>query len=297
MTLKDFSLAVAIAAIWGLNFSFIKLGVAHVDPLVLAGLRFTLTALPLIAFIPRPAVHWRWLMRYGLAFGVGTWGLATLGLRAGLAPGLAAWLLQSSAFITPLLGLWWLGDRMSKGQKLGGLVALLGFVLVVLATGGNTPPVGVALVLAAAIALSVANLLVKRSGIKPAEVLGFVAWSCLFAPLPLFALAYWNSGNSVFVQLPEQLGAIALASLAFQVYPTTLFGYWVWNSLMARYSAAAVAPVALLVPIFALIFAWLIFGSMPSGGQAAGISFILAGLLISSFWKHFCQMSAASSSE
>jgi O-acetylserine/cysteine efflux transporter len=85
--------------------------------------------------------------------------------------------------------------------------------------------------------------------------------------------------------------------LAFQVYPTTLFGYWVWNSLMARYSAAAVAPVALLVPIFALIFAWLIFGSMPSGGQAAGISFILAGLLISSFWKHFCQMSAASSSE
>lgn len=125
MTLKDFVLAVAIAAIWGLNFSFIKLGVAHVEPLVLAGLRFTLTALPLIAYIPRPAVAWRWLVLYGVVFGVGTWGLVTLALRAGLAPGLAAWLLQSSAFITPVLGLWWLGEAMSKRQKLGAGVALL----------------------------------------------------------------------------------------------------------------------------------------------------------------------------
>lgn len=161
--------------------------------------------------------------------------------------------------------------------------ALLGFVLVVLATGGNTPAVGVALVLAAAVALSAANLLVKRSGIKPAEVLGFVVWSCLFAPLPLFALGYGSSGSSVFVQLPEQLGVVALASLAFQVYPTTLFGYWVWNSLMARYSAAAVAPVALLVPVFALVFAWLIFDALPSTGQTAGIGLILLGLMISSF--------------
>ena len=162
-------------------------------------------------------------------------------------------------------------------------MALLGFVLVVLATGGHTPAVGVELVLAAAVALSAANLLVKRSGIQPAEVLGFVAWSCLFAPLPLFALAYWSSGSSVFVQLPEQLGVVALASLAFQVYPTTLFGYWVWNSLMARHSAAAVAPVALLVPVFALVFAWLIFDALPSTGQTAGIGLILLGLMISSF--------------
>jgi O-acetylserine/cysteine efflux transporter len=148
-------------------------------------------------------------------------------------------------------------------------------------------------VLAAAVALSVANLLVKRSGVKPADVLGFVAWSCLFAPLPLFALAYGGSGSAAFLQLPDQFGAVALASLAFQVYPTTLFGYWVWNSLMARYSAAAVSPVALLVPIFALVFAWLIFGSAPSTGQALGISFILAGLLISSFSRRFNQTRGA----
>jgi O-acetylserine/cysteine efflux transporter len=284
MKTKDLSLAVAVAATWGLNFSVIKLGVAHVDPFVLAGLRFTLTALPLVFLLRRPAVAWRWLAAYGLAFGVGTWGLVTLSMRAGLAPGLAAWLLQASAFITPLLGMVWLGEAWTRVQKLGAFLALLGFVLVVGATGGHAPKLGIALVLSAAVALSVANLVVKRSGIKPAGVLAFLAWSCLFAPLPLFGLAYASAGSVVFTALPQQLGGVALASLAFQVYPTTLFGYWVWNSLLSRYSTAEVAPVALLVPIFALLFAWLIFGLSTSAGQAAGIGLILIGLMVSTFF-------------
>jgi O-acetylserine/cysteine efflux transporter len=284
MKTKDFLLAVAVALIWGLNFSFIKLGVAHIDPFVLAGLRFALTAFPLVLFLPRPAVAWRWLVIYGLSFGVGTWGLVTLAIQAGLAPGLAAWLLQSSAFITPFLGLLWLGELLSKAQKLGSAIALIGFILVVIATGGTTPAIGLVLVMSAALALSIANLVVKPSSVKAAGILGFVAWSCLFAPLPLFALAAVNTGASAFTELPQQLNGIALSSLLFQVYPTTLFGYWVWNSLMARYSSAEVAPIALLVPIFAMLFSWLIFGAMMSSGQTVGIVFIFIGLLTSTFY-------------
>ncbi|QDL53617.1 EamA family transporter [Rhodoferax aquaticus] len=284
MKTKDLCLAIAVAAIWGLNFSFIKLGVAHVDPFVLAGLRFTLTALPLILWLPRRSVAWRWLVLYGLAFGVGTWGLVTLSVRAGLTPGLAAWLLQSSAFITPWMGMLWLGDAWTRGQRLGAGIALAGFGVVLAATGGNTSATGIALVLCAALALSVANIVVKRSGIQASNVLAFLAWSCLFAPLPLFGLAYASGGSAVFTDLPQQFGGVALASLAFQVYPTTVFGYWVWNTLMARYSSAEVAPVALLVPIFALLFAWLIFGTTTTVGQSLGIGLILLGLLVNTFY-------------
>lgn len=287
MKTKDFLLAVAVAMIWGLNFSFIKLGVAHIDPFLLAGLRFALTALPLVLWLPRPEVALRWLVIYGLAFGVGTWGLVTLSMKAGLAPGLAAWLLQSSAFITPFLGFLWLGDALSKAQKIGSAIALMGFVLVIIATGGTTPVMGVVLVMTAAVALSFANLVVKRSKVKPAGILSFVAWSCLFAPVPLFALAFTNAGSSVFTELPQELNGIALGSLAFQVYPTTLFGYWVWNSLMARYSAANVAPIALLVPIFALFFSWIIFGAVTNFGQNVGIAFILLGLMTTTFHQRF----------
>lgn len=281
---KDLLLALTVATVWGLNFSFIKLGVSHLDPYVLAALRFALTAIPLVFFLPRPAVAWRWLALYGLAFGVGTWGMVTLSLRAGLPPGLAAWLLQSSAFITPLLGVVWLRDRWTTAHKLGALIALAGFGVVVFTTQGHASTLGVALVLGAAVALSVANLVVKRSGIQPAGVLAFLAWSCIFAPLPLLGLAVMNSGSVALTALPRQLYGMALASLAFQVYPTTLFGYWVWNSLMARYSAADVAPVALLVPIFASVFAWAIFGVGNTVSQIAGMALILLGLLVNTFF-------------
>lgn len=284
MKTKDLSLAIVVTAIWGLNFSFIKLGVAHVDPFVLAALRFALTAVPLVFFLPRPQTDWRWLAVYGLAFGVGTWGLVTLSLRAGLAPGLAAWLLQSSAFLTPLLGVVWLGDTWTTSQKSGACIALAGFILVVTATGGHASLPGIGLVFCAALTLSLANLVVKRSGIKPAGVLGFLAWSCLFAPLPLLGLAWLTAGGSALTALPQQLNAVAFASLAFQVYPTTLFGYWVWNSLMSRYSAAEVAPVALLVPLFASLFAWGIFDVGTTPGQALGMGLILLGLLVNTLF-------------
>jgi O-acetylserine/cysteine efflux transporter len=54
---------------------------------------------------------------------------------------------------------------------------------------------------------------------------------------------------------------------------------------MARYSAAEVAPVALLVPIFASVFAWLIFGTGNTAGQTIGMALILLGLLVNTFSK------------
>lgn len=45
MKLTHLLLAVMITAIWGVNFSVIKLGLQAVDPFILAGIRFTLYAL------------------------------------------------------------------------------------------------------------------------------------------------------------------------------------------------------------------------------------------------------------
>lgn len=60
MKARHLSLAVLITAIWGVNFSVIKLGLATVDPFILAGLRFLLCAVPAVLLIPKPAVPWRY---------------------------------------------------------------------------------------------------------------------------------------------------------------------------------------------------------------------------------------------
>ncbi|MSE17952.1 EamA family transporter, partial [Pantoea agglomerans] len=106
MKLTHLLLAVMITAIWGVNFSVIKLGLQAVDPFILAGIRFTLCALPALFFIKKPDVPWRYLISYGLVFGIGLWGLVNLGIKTGLSAGIASLLLQFSAFFTLLLGGW-----------------------------------------------------------------------------------------------------------------------------------------------------------------------------------------------
>ena len=278
---SEWLLAAFVAAIWGLNFSFIKLGVAHIDPLLLAALRFALAAFPLLLWVERLTIAWRWLIAYGLAFGVGTWGGVSWALRAGLAPGLAAWLLQSSAFLTPLLAWLWLGEALSRRQRQGALVAGLGFIVVLLCSAepGSTV-LGLGLMLLAAASLSLANVIVRRSGAR--AMLALMVWSSLFAAPALLALAIAIQGLAPLQALPAQLLSqpMALLSLAFQVYPSTLFGYWVWNTLIARHGAGTVAPVALLVPVFALAFSALIFGTRPGPGQSLGMVLIAVGLVL-----------------
>ncbi len=84
MRLSHLLLAIGITAIWGINFSVIKLGLHAIDPFILAGLRFTLCAIPALFFIKKPDVPWRYLIGYGLVFGIGLWGLVNLGIKTGL---------------------------------------------------------------------------------------------------------------------------------------------------------------------------------------------------------------------
>ena len=52
-------LALVVAVCWAVNFVVIDIGPKSFPPLLFAALRFGLTALPAIFFVPRPGVRWR----------------------------------------------------------------------------------------------------------------------------------------------------------------------------------------------------------------------------------------------
>ena len=57
-------LALVVAVCWAANFVVIDIGLESFPPLLLfAALRFGLTALPAIFFVPRPDVRWLALLR------------------------------------------------------------------------------------------------------------------------------------------------------------------------------------------------------------------------------------------
>lgn len=280
MPFKDLLLGVLVTAIWGANFTVIRLGLADVDPFVLACARFALSAFPLILFVPQPPTPIRHVAAYGALFGGGLWGLVNLGIHAGVPAGLASLLLQMSAFFTIALGRLVLGERIARPQWIGMGLAFAGLALVLVAGAGGMGW-GAALILAAALAWSVCNVIVRQA--RPRDMFGFLVWASAFAAITLLALTLCARGFAPFQRLAGSLSGMALFSMAFQAYVTTLFGYWVWNSLLKKYPASQVAPLSLLVPVAGFLSSYLVYGETVGAARLAAAACILAGIAVMFF--------------
>lgn len=278
MQKKHLILALLVTAAWGINFPITKLGLAHINPLLLTALRFALAALPWVFFVRRPAVALRWLLAYGLIFGVAMWALINLGIAMGVPPGNAALLIQLSAFFTLGWGVLLFHESLSRPQWLGSLLAALGLACLLLGSPGTAATTGFILILISALAWSVGNILIKLSGVR--EIFSFVVWASLVPPLPLLLLTWCLYGTAPFTQLAAQANATALFSLAFQVYAATLFCYWGWNLLLREYPVSKVAPLSLLIPVFGLLSSAVILHQLPKRWDWLAIALVLAALAI-----------------
>ncbi|RBO84751.1 EamA family transporter [Marinomonas aquiplantarum] len=279
MKLRDFCLLFALMALWGLNFSVIKLGVNNIDPLMLTALRFTFAVFPLVLFIKRPNVQWRYLIAYGLSFGVGVWGLTTLSIRLGLSAGMASLLLDMSVVSSLLVGYFVLKESLTLNKLLGAGLALIGLFIIIQADGGAITISGLVLVLLASVCWSVNGVIVKWANTR--EIFAFNIWGMLFAPVPLVLLSMALNGPSVVTDLVTEFNQSALFSALFQAYPTTLLGYWLWNKMIMKYSISSVAPMTLLVPVFGILGGYWFYDEVISLSQIVAGGLILAGLLIS----------------
>jgi O-acetylserine/cysteine efflux transporter len=281
MSLKDGLLAILITAIWGLNFSVIKLGLTSLDPFTLASVRFLLCALPLVFFIKKPDIPMLYVALYGVLFGVGLWGMVNLGIYFGVSVGIASLVLQTSVFFTIIMGALFLQEKIQKVKIVGFTLAILGLIFILNLTDGSITYAGLVLVIIGALSWSIANVVVKKSGAT--KIFSLMVWSSLFSPIPLMLLAYLTQGQDVFSNFLTNIDGKAVFSILFQAYPTTLFGYWVWNTLINKYDISKVAPLSLLVPIFGLLGSYVIFSEAMSMGKIIACALIVGGLLVNTF--------------
>ncbi|WP_159737085.1 EamA family transporter [Vibrio atypicus] len=280
MSRNDLILAITVMAIWGFNFSMIKLGITEVHPLLATAARFSLAVIPAIFFIARPNVQWRYLIGYGVVFGVGVWGMASWSITAGLSSGMSSVLLSSNALIGMAVGIFIHKEKSSTRKFLGALVALIALSVLITATNGNITGQGLLLILIAAISWVVMGVIVKSS--KTQQAFAFNVWGMAFAPIPLVVFAMALHGPGIVEQAVLSWNMNTTLAVLFQAYPTTLFGYWVWNRLLIRYPLSTTAPLTLLVSVFALISGYFMYGETLSTAQmvASGLFLLGIGLII-----------------
>jgi O-acetylserine/cysteine efflux transporter len=66
-----------------------------------------------------------------------------------------------------------------------------------------------------------------------------------------------------------------------------LFGYGAWNWLLARYPAATVSPLSLLVPVFGMATAAIVYAEPLPAWKLEGGALVLLGLLTITLWPRF----------
>jgi O-acetylserine/cysteine efflux transporter len=277
---RDVLAAIAVAVVWGLTFIAIKIGVAETTPLALSALRFVFAALPLVLFVRPPKASPALVILYGLFIGVGQFGLLFVAVREGFPVGLASLVIQLQAFFTILLAWALRGERPRPAQAIGAAIAFAGIALIGSERLGGANLGPLLLVIAAAAFWGAGNVFAKIAG--QVDMLAFVAWSSLAAPVPLFLASLWLDG-------PAPLAALAHPSLRLVVsvlvlsYAGTTFGYGLWSRLLARHPAASVAPFALLVPIVGMVAGSAVFGEPLDAFEVWGAVLVMAGLSVNVF--------------
>lgn len=294
LPLSHLLLALAIVAVWGTNFVVIKLSLDAFPPFLFAALRYTFALLPLVFFIPRPKVSWGNMAAYGVAIGVGQFGILFFAIDGRISPGLASLVVQTQVFFTIGFSMFFAKERLKLYQAVAVSVSMTGLGIIALHTDVNTTFLGIALVVIAGLSWGIGNTVSRRAG--SINMLSYVVWASLFSLPPLFLISWIFEGG--WEEMSASIGSApmsAWAGVLWQSWGNTVFGYAAWAWLLSKHPAAVVAPAPLLVPIFGMgASAYFLSEPLPLWKiLAAGL--VIAGLIVNLFWpnleKYFRKLS------
>jgi drug/metabolite transporter (DMT)-like permease len=274
---------IALAVIWGVNFSVVKEVLTVLDPLALNALRFPLAAAALWPVVRRfpPTKLDRGdrvrLVALGILGNVVYQGFFIFGIDGTLA-GNAALLLATSPVWTVLLSSAVGHERPRALVFAGAAITLGGMVLVVLGRGdavavGTATMRGDVLMVLAAVLWATYTVgsarLVSRHG--PVRV---TAWT-LWVGTPFLVLL---GAPSLMRTQWSETPAWVWAGVAYAGVFSVAIAYLLWYRGVQRLGTSRTAVYSNLVPVAALLTAWIWLGEVPSSAQLSGAAIILAGI-------------------
>jgi O-acetylserine/cysteine efflux transporter len=268
--------AMLVPLLWGYQFVVIKVGVVEFPPLFFLGLRFLAIALLLIPFVKKPTrQEFGPIAAISVFLGGLNFGLFYVGLGLG-SGSMSAVAYQLATPFTVLLAWPLLAERPSLITSAGVLLAFVGVVVLTAGPGLSANAFPILLVVGAAFAFAVANVLTKRYG--PFDPLMLTGWSSLFTVPQVMLMS--------FVIEHGQLATLATAdahgwlALAYTIFIGGIVGFGLWFWLIARCTMARVAPFALLLPVFALISSVLFLGDRMTPTLIVGGLLAISGVVI-----------------
>lgn len=274
---KHLLLVLVIVLIWGVNFVAVYIGLKSFPPFLLSALRFGLSALPWVFFIPRPKAPLKLIVYYGLFNFALQFGFIFTGIHLGISPGLASLVLQIQVFFSMGLAFLFFHDRPSPFKIASSMISFIGIGIVAFYVDGGSTFLGLILMLLAALSWSAGNIFTKK--IHAQSPLALVVWGNLFAFPVMVAVSLFFEGPVVIMNSMHNMSWAAIGAVIYIVYMSTHVGYGAWGFLMKSYSTSVVVPFTLLVPVVGFASSAIYLGEEFPMWKFVASLFILGGLI------------------
>lgn len=280
MRAADYGRLVALAALWGAAFIFMRVAAPVLGPAWTAELRVLLGGLALLAWYRLAgieaglAAHWRfYLIGGGVAIA------APFALYSFAAMHAPASLLAIVNATSPIFGLAWNAsfrdERVTLRKATGLLLGVAGVALIARPAGLAPDPLfgwAVAAALAACCLYGVVGVLIKRFA-RGATPRGMAVGNQLAAALvlvPLLPLLPPAGAPSALVLANVLALALLASGVAFVLY----------FRLIVDVGATRALTVTYLIPLFGIFWGWLFLGESLPAAALAGGALILAGTVL-----------------
>lgn len=261
-------MGIMVAVIWGSGFLFAKVAIEHFPPILLMAMRFTVTALVLVWFVPIPKQQLGRLFWIALIGAAIQYSLTFTGLKH-IYASTAIIVIQLEVPFAVLLAVAFLKDRVDAVKIMGMALAFVGVVVIAGEPHLQGDLFWVLMVAGGAFTWAIGQVMIKSLG--PVGGFTLIAWIAVFAAPQLY-VASWLVED-------QQLEAVRTATwvvwavVAYLGVIMTAVGYAMWYHLLGKYPVYQVAPFLLLLPVTTVL------GGVLLLDEALTVRLIAGGLL------------------
>jgi len=283
MTLRQWSLILLTAALFGSSFLFIKVAVAHLPPMTIAAGRAFVAALVIGAVarrlgvgMPPPGPGWRPLAVVGLLTAIIPYAFIAAG-QTRIDSSLGGILFASVPLFSVFLSRAFLPDEPLTPERVAGALIGLGGVGAVIgrpALAGLTDQLvgaGATLIAAASYA---AGAVYARAQIQWSPLVIATGQVIVAAPA-LILIAAINDAPWSLDPSPAPLVALVAVGVVSTAIPVILL-----FRLVREIGATRASVLTFFIPVFAAILGTLILGERPSAFAYSGLVLILTGAIL-----------------
>ena len=274
MSNKDIFLAILVPCVLGFGFVIAKPAMESFPPILLNGLRWSLSGLIMCYFFPFPKKFIKQMFVISIIGGTIQYSLSFYGLK--ILDGASATLfVQAEIPFGILIAYFLLGEKVPLKNIIGLIIAFVGIAILSGNPNLEGKMLGVLLVLSGAFLWSLAQVFAKDVSEKIGG-LALTAWLGIFSGPQCIIASYFIEGNTFdFITNATTQAWIIVIYLAVGM---NVIGYSCWYSVLSRNPVNNVMSVLLLFPITGLLTSIFILGETPNTYAYFGGAIIISGV-------------------